>query len=98
MDEIRLAQQTPRSNAGLYRFNKENVKRKIKDSAFDLHFDYFGLEDGIKNIEFNGGCSPCANILSNGNISFPTIQGLVFVDPKTISSTAPLRKVFTIAL
>ena len=76
------------TNAGLYRFNKQNVYRKIEDSSFDLPFNYFGLEDGIKNLEFNGGCSPCANVLSNGNLSFPTIQGLVFVDPKTIASSS----------
>lgn len=51
----------------------------------NIKFTYFGKSDGIDQLEFNGGCTPCAIKLPDGRFSFPGIDGLVQFDPNEIS-------------
>ena len=53
-------------------------------SVKNIKFKYFGKQDGIDQLELNGGCSPCAIKLSNGNFSFPSIDGLIQFNPDSI--------------
>ena len=59
-----------------------------------IKFKYFGKQDGIDQLELNGGCSPCAIKLSNGNFSFPGIDGLIQFNPDSIPDFNIQPKVF----
>ena len=39
--------------------------------------------------ELNGGCFPCAATLKNGTISFPSMDGLLWVHPATAKPLLP---------
>lgn len=75
------------SNNGLFRFKEENIIKKVVDEGFKLHYTFYSIEDGIINNEFNGDCYPCANVLSNGSLSFPTMHGLTYVDPLSVNKS-----------
>ena len=59
-----------------------------------IKFKYFGKQDGIDQLELNGGCSPCAIKLSNGNFSFPGIDGLIQFNPDSLPEIYIQPKVF----
>jgi signal transduction histidine kinase len=44
--------------------------------------------------ELNGGCTPCALKLNNGYFSFPTMDGLVWVNPETVDPILPIGEIF----
>jgi hypothetical protein len=60
----------------------------------NIKFKYFGKQDGIDQLELNGGCSPCAIKLSNGNFSFPGIDGLIQFNPDSIPDINIQPKVY----
>ncbi len=47
-------------------------------------YKYYGKLEGIDMLEMNGGCSPCAIKLKNGDFSFPGIDGLIQFNPNEI--------------
>jgi hypothetical protein len=54
--------------------------------AFDntsrqIAWHYYGREDGMDMTELNGGCTPCALQLNDSTLSFPSMDGLVLVNP-----------------
>ncbi len=44
--------------------------------------------------ELNGGCSPCAVTLKDATISFPTMDGLLWVNPATANPVLPAGDIF----
>ena len=60
----------------------------------NIKFKYFGKNDGIDELEMNGGCTPCAIKLKNGKFSFPGIDGLIQFNPDSIPETNIQPKVF----
>jgi signal transduction histidine kinase len=60
----------------------------------EIYYQYFGTGDGIVNTEFNGGCQPCGIQLANGLYSFPTMNGMVLLDPRQPHSPPPAGQVF----
>jgi len=44
--------------------------------------------------EMNGGCSPCALQLKNGALSFPTMDGLLWVDPEKAAPILPAGNIY----
>jgi signal transduction histidine kinase len=60
----------------------------------NIKFKYFGKADGIDELELNGGCNPCAIKMSNGNLSFPGIDGLIQFNPDSISEVNLQPKVY----
>jgi signal transduction histidine kinase len=73
--------------------NRGLLKAKVNDliAAYDnphqeIYYHYYGIADGMITSEMNGGCHPCALQLKNGYISFPTMDGLLWVDPKKVTT------------
>ena len=54
-----------------------------------MYYHYLGKEDGMETTEMNGGCTPCAIRLHNGMFSFPTMDGLLWVDPANTNIELP---------
>ncbi len=51
----------------------------------------FGLSDGWRTSEFNGGEQPAGTKLKDGRLVFPTLRGLVTVDPSRVRPAKPLE-------
>jgi hypothetical protein len=69
------------TNRGLYTTHLDAIDAFLKDTAQTVDYYVFQEEDGIRNSEFNGGCSPAYLWLPDGHLSLPTIEGLVFLNP-----------------
>jgi len=48
-----------------------------------VYYYYFGSNDGMDMTELNGGCTPCAIVLNDSTLSFPSMDGLVWVNPRS---------------
>ncbi|PSL26054.1 signal transduction histidine kinase [Dyadobacter jiangsuensis] len=56
---------------------------------FDLFYLYHAKEEGFLTNEFNGGCQPCASTLSDGTISLPSLNGLIWFQPDKVITKVP---------
>ncbi|MEJ5049319.1 two-component regulator propeller domain-containing protein [Chryseobacterium culicis] len=77
------------TNNGLFQVLKNNLLKYSQDRKTFPGYYRYSKEDGFNTNEFNGGCSPSASVLQNGNFVFPSIKGLVFFDPEKIRSYYP---------
>jgi signal transduction histidine kinase len=59
-----------------------------------VYYHYFGPNDGLEATELNGGCTPCAIQLKNGQFSFPTMEGLLWFDPLSIREILPAGEIY----
>jgi|GEM_PF-609238 len=55
------------------------------------YYHFFGEYDGLRNTEFNGGGQPAFVRLPDGTFSFPSMVGLNWVHPDSITATPPYR-------
>jgi len=72
------------TNKGLFMSPAQSLIDFWSKGPGNIKFRYFGKSDGIDQLEFNGGCSPCAIKLNNNNFSFPGIDGLIQFIPDSI--------------
>lgn len=70
------------TNNGLFRFHPYSLENYINLPSDEIFYDYYDLTYGLLTNEFNGGGTPCATVLKNGRIAFPTVQGIVTADPQ----------------
>ena len=73
------------TNKGLFRSPKQSLKDFWNFGPGKIAFRYFGKLDGIDVLEMNGGCSPCAIKLPNGDFSIPGIDGLIQFNPNDLN-------------
>jgi ligand-binding sensor domain-containing protein/signal transduction histidine kinase len=71
------------SNAGLMRVAKESLNWLAEHhlSEESIPFRVFGTSDGLPTSECSSGSQPGAARTRSGTLCFPTIRGLVVVDP-----------------
>ena len=67
------------TNNGLIRVKRQNA---LNDEH--PNYEIFEKSDGFLTNEFNGGCHPSVLELSDGRVSFPSINGLVIFHPDSI--------------
>ena len=82
------------TNNGLVRSPFDRILNYSSKTAAIIPYTYFGEDEGIINPEFNGGCSPPYIALSNGYVSYPTMDGLVWFRPESVQTNLPDNKVF----
>lgn len=82
------------TNRGLFKSNLSEIINAYENDINVVYYHYFGKRDGMEMTELNGGCTPCALQLSNNNISFPTMDGLLWVDPEKASPVLPAGEIF----
>lgn len=82
------------TNHGLFKASLQALTTAWEKDLPEIYYQYFGKEDGIFNTEFNGGCQPCAIRLSNGWLSFPTMNGVVLFDPLRPHGPPPGGQIF----
>jgi signal transduction histidine kinase len=82
------------TNNGLFKVAMADLISAYETAAPLLYYHYFGKADGMDNTEMNGGCTPCAVELPNGTLSFPTMAGLLWVDPAKVKPVLRWADIF----
>jgi len=72
------------TNRGLFKAKIADMLRAFDDTLTTVYYHYYGKHDGIEMTELNGGCTPCAIQLKDKTLSFPTMDGLVWVHPDSL--------------
>ncbi len=74
------------TNTGIYFTEHHSFDNIFNSKDYAPIFNYMGTADGMTIAELNSGCKPCGIILKSGNISFPSVKGLVQFNPYLIKS------------
>lgn len=82
------------TNRGLFKASIEELVNAYEQEAPMVYYHYFGRNDGMMMTEMNGGCAPCALVMKNKTISFPTMEGVLWVNPKTAIPMLPDGELF----
>jgi signal transduction histidine kinase len=82
------------TNRGLFKVSIADMINAYETDAAQVYYHYFGRNDGMDMTEMNGGCMPCGLMLRNKTISFPTMEGMLWVSPQTINPVLPNGEIF----
>jgi signal transduction histidine kinase/ligand-binding sensor domain-containing protein/DNA-binding NarL/FixJ family response regulator len=83
------------SNKGVFRVSIRSLNERAEKRAGRIPMFAYGTPDGMKTRECNGGFQPAGWKGRDGRLWFPTMKGIVVVDPrKAESGGAPLRVLF----
>ena len=82
------------TNRGLFKAKIDELINAYEKNSSTVYYHYFGKNDGMDMIEMNGGCTPCALQLKNKTLSFPTMDGLLWVDPERAKPILPDGEIF----
>lgn len=82
------------TNRGLFKASIDELINAYERSPDHVYYHYFGKNDGMETTEMNGGCTPCALHLKSGTFSFPTMDGLLWVDPKKAVPVLPTGAIY----
>jgi signal transduction histidine kinase len=86
------------TNRGLFKAKIDELINAYEKTSSRVYYHYFGKNDGMDMIEMNGGCTPCALQLKNKTLSFPTMDGLLWVDPGKAKPILPDGEIFIDAI
>ena len=70
------------SNKGIYRVSRRELNEMAEGRRSQITAVAFGKADGMLNSECNGGRQPAGLIARDGRLWFPTMGGVVVVDPE----------------
>ncbi|MEP6907913.1 MAG: two-component regulator propeller domain-containing protein, partial [Pseudoxanthomonas sp.] len=76
------------SNKGIFRITQRDLDMVAAGTARTVQPIVFGTEDGMRTIETVGGSQPSAWRAHDGRLWFPTIRGVVVVDPARLQFSA----------
>ena len=82
------------TNKGLFRTRPEDMMAAFDSNNTSIYYHYYGRRDGMDITELNGGCTPCALQLNDSVLSFPTMDGLVWVNPALPVTRLPEGQVY----
>ena len=73
------------SNRGIYSASRQQLNDFAEGKIQQITCRSYGKQDGLLNIECNGGRQPAGYKMRDGKLWFPTQNGLAVVDPEAIS-------------
>jgi signal transduction histidine kinase/ligand-binding sensor domain-containing protein len=73
------------SNQGIHRARKQDLNDLADGRTATITSAGYGVEDGLLNVEGNGGKQPAGLRSTDGRLWFPTAGGLVVIDPKSVN-------------
>jgi ligand-binding sensor domain-containing protein/signal transduction histidine kinase/CheY-like chemotaxis protein len=76
-------------NKGIYRVSRKELNDFADGKLPSITSISFGVLDGMKNNECNGGGQPAGWKSREGKLWFPTLKGIVVIDPKNINPIPP---------
>lgn len=75
------------TNTGLFYTRLQSLREYLQDTTGMLYMQYAGEQEGIDNVEFNGGCAPAGQFLANGTMTFSNMSGIVFFKPEEVQKS-----------
>lgn len=69
-------------NKGIYRVSRRELDDLAEGRLSRINSVAFGKDDGMLNSECNGGRQPAGFIAEDGRLWFPTMGGVVVIDPE----------------
>ncbi|MCP4213932.1 MAG: response regulator [bacterium] len=72
------------SNNGIFRVLKQEVLDFFDGKTTMVHCESYNEKDGMRSRECNGGSQPICWKTSDGKLWFPTIAGLVMIEPDNV--------------
>jgi len=81
------------SNRGIYRVKKSELNEFADGTRTSITSIGYGKSDGMLNVECNGGRWPAGIRTADGQLWFPTQNGVAVIDPKAVkinSQTPPV--------
>lgn len=82
------------TNKGLFKTSRKDLLAYADWKQDIVYYFYYGKDQGFYTNEFNGGCMPCALKLKNGDISLPSLDGLVLFSPDALQQDLPMKRLF----
>jgi ligand-binding sensor domain-containing protein/signal transduction histidine kinase len=77
-------------NRGIFSVSKQQIELVARGAAHTVTPAVYGISDGLKSQECNGGFQPAARRLADGRMAFPTMAGVSIADPARLSKAADL--------
>ena len=77
------------SNQGIFRVRRQELNDFADGKIGFVTSVSYGPEDGLYNVEGNGGKQPAGLKASDGKLWFPTAGGVAVIDPKTARRNLP---------
>ncbi|MCI0486862.1 MAG: histidine kinase [Blastocatellia bacterium] len=71
-------------NKGVFRVSKKELEDFSRGKIASIRSTAYGIADGMKNRECNGGVQPAGWKSRDGRLWFPTIEGVAVIDPQNI--------------
>lgn len=68
-------------NRGIFRVSKSQLNAFAEGRIRQISSHSFGVADGLRSRECNGGFQPAGYRLKDGLLAFPTMKGLAVLDP-----------------
>ncbi|HEY3382243.1 MAG TPA: two-component regulator propeller domain-containing protein [Vicinamibacterales bacterium] len=79
-------------NKAVFRVNKRDLDRFSRGEIPSFASTVYGIGDGMKSAECNGNVQPAAWRTRDGRLWFPTVKGVVSIDPVQVrNNLAPPR-------
>lgn len=72
------------SNQGIYSVSRSDLNEVANGTKKSVASFGYGKQDGMLNVECNGGRQPSSITDENGRIWFPTAEGIAIVDPASL--------------
>ncbi len=72
------------SSKGVFSVSKKELEEFVLGLREKITSKAFGIDDGMKSSECNGGFQSAGLRLSDGRVCFPTIKGVVVVNPEDL--------------
>lgn len=76
-------------NRGISRVSRAELKQFVEGEIKVINTDSYGVADGMKSSEGNGIMQPAGWRTVDGRLWFPTIKGVVIIDPREIKKLPP---------
>lgn len=76
-------------NRGILKIRRADLDAFLDGRATSVGGELLGLADGMRTAECNGGGQPAGLRARDGRMWFPTVDGVVLVDPARLGAGAP---------
>ena len=87
-------------NKGIYRVSRRDLNELAEGRISRVHSVPFGKDDGMLDTEGNGGRQPAGFKAADGKLWFPTMGGVVVIDPDAapVNSLPPPAMIESVAI
>jgi len=82
------------TNRGLFKSRLADLLNAFEHNGDKVYYHYFGRNDGMDITEMNGSFAPPVLQMQNETISFPTMDGLLWVNPGKAVPILPYGNIY----